>query len=81
MRRSAAEPGERLSTWTVDPRDWAGAPAATIVRRVRRGDAITPPVRAGGVVLMHLNGDHTGAALPGVIAAVRARGLTLHRLG
>jgi peptidoglycan/xylan/chitin deacetylase (PgdA/CDA1 family) len=81
VRRYAAETGERLCTWTVDTRDWAGAPAATIVRRVRRGDAITPPVRAGGVVLMHLNGDHTGAALPGVIAAVRARGLTLHRLG
>lgn len=80
LRSLAERTGHRLCTWTVDTRDWTGSPAATIVRRVRYGDAITPPVRAGGVVIMHMNGDHTGAALPGVIAAVRARGLTLHGL-
>jgi hypothetical protein len=64
----------------VDTRDWTGASAKTIVRRVRQGDAITPPVRSGGVVIMHMNGDHTGRALPGVIHAVRARGLHLHAL-
>ena len=37
---------------------------------------VTPPVRSGGVVIMHMNGDHTGRALPGVIHAVRARRLT-----
>ena len=31
-------------------------------------------------MIMHMNGDHTGRALPGVIAAVRARGLHLHAL-
>lgn len=80
VRRYAEQAGERLCTWTVDTRDWAGAAAAAIVRRVGHGDRLTPPVHAGGVVLMHINGDHTGAALPGVIRAVRARGLTLHRL-
>lgn len=76
----AEQTGVRLCTWTVDTRDWTGSAAATIVRRVRRGDAMTPPVKAGGVVIMHMNGDHTGKALPGVIRAVRARGLSLHRL-
>jgi peptidoglycan/xylan/chitin deacetylase (PgdA/CDA1 family) len=72
--------GLHLCTWTVDTRDWTGSPAATIIRRVQHGDAITPPVRAGGVVIMHMNGEHTGHALPGVIHAVRARGLRLHAL-
>jgi peptidoglycan/xylan/chitin deacetylase (PgdA/CDA1 family) len=76
----ATSAGLQLCTWTVDTRDWTGASAKTIIRRVRRGDAVTPPVKAGGVVIMHMNGDHTGRALPGVIAAVRANGLHLHAL-
>ncbi|MGZ4594116.1 MAG: polysaccharide deacetylase family protein [Actinomycetes bacterium] len=80
VQRLAASNGDRLCTWTVDTRDWTGSSAATIVRRVSHGDAITPHVKAGGVVIMHMNGDHTGQALPGVIKAVRARGLALHSL-
>jgi peptidoglycan/xylan/chitin deacetylase (PgdA/CDA1 family) len=76
----ASAAGLRLCTWTVDTRDWTGSSAATIIRRVRHGDRMTPPVTRGGVVIMHMNGDHTGQALPGVIHAVRARGLSLHRL-
>jgi peptidoglycan/xylan/chitin deacetylase (PgdA/CDA1 family) len=76
----ATSAGLRLCTWTVDTRDWTGSSAARIVRRVRHGDAMTPPVRAGGVIIMHMNGEHTGRALPGVIHAVRARGLRLHAL-
>jgi peptidoglycan/xylan/chitin deacetylase (PgdA/CDA1 family) len=76
----AARAGLSLCTWTVDTRDWTGASAAHIVRAVAHGDRVTPPVRRGGVVIMHMNGEHTGAALPGVIRAIRARHLTLHRL-
>ena len=76
----AAQAGLSLCTWTVDTRDWTGASAAHIVRSVAHGDAVTPPVRRGGVVIMHMNGEHTGAALPGVIHAIRGRHLTLHRL-
>jgi len=76
----ATSAGMKLCTWTVDTRDWTGSSAATIVRRVAHGDAITPAVRAGGVIILHMNGEHTGRALPGVIHAVRARGLHLHAL-
>jgi peptidoglycan/xylan/chitin deacetylase (PgdA/CDA1 family) len=76
----AAAQGLTLCTWTVDTRDWTGRSARAIVRAVAHGDAVTPPVRRSGVVIMHMNGDHTGQALPGVIRAVRARGLSLHRL-
>jgi peptidoglycan-N-acetylglucosamine deacetylase len=76
----AAEYNARICYWTVDTRDWAGPSAATIVHRVRYGDNTTPPVFSGGVVLMHMHGANTGAALPGVIDAVRIRGLSLPRL-
>jgi peptidoglycan/xylan/chitin deacetylase (PgdA/CDA1 family) len=76
----AGSAGLQLCTWTVDTRDWTGSSAKTIVRRVAHGDAITPRVRAGGVIIMHMNGEHTGRALPGVIRAVRAHGLHLHAL-
>lgn len=80
LTQLAAAQGMRLCAWTVDTRDWAGASTQTIVHRVVHGDAWTPPVRAGGVVLMHLQGPHTAAALPHLITAVTRRGLTLHRL-
>jgi peptidoglycan-N-acetylglucosamine deacetylase len=76
----AAAAGLKLCTWTVDTRDWTGVSAKTIIRRVAHGDAMTPRVKAGGVIIMHMNGDHTGQALPGVIHAIRARGLHLHAL-
>jgi len=80
LDRIATSLGMQLCTWTVDTRDWTGASAATIIRRVQHGDSITPPVRAGGVIIMHMNGEHTGRALPGVIRAVKARGLRLRAL-
>jgi peptidoglycan/xylan/chitin deacetylase (PgdA/CDA1 family) len=80
LNNLASEYNDRICFWTVDTRDWEGPSAATIVHRVRYGDNVTPPVFASGVVLMHMHGANTGAALPGVISAVRARGLTLPRL-
>jgi peptidoglycan-N-acetylglucosamine deacetylase len=76
----AASRGYRLCFWTVDTRDWAGSTSSQIVQKVRYGDAMTPPVEAGGVVLMHLHGRHTAAGLQSVIDAVRARGLRLQPL-
>lgn len=66
--------------WTVDPRDWAGPSADTIVQRIMHGDEKTAPVAAGGVVLLHMTGRHTAAALPRVIAEIRSRGLVLDPL-
>jgi peptidoglycan/xylan/chitin deacetylase (PgdA/CDA1 family) len=80
IHAAAAERGQQVCYWTVDTRDFTGASAATIIKRVRYGDAGTPPVKAGGVVLMHMHGKHTPAALQGVIDAVRDKGLTLEPL-
>ncbi|WP_166191381.1 polysaccharide deacetylase family protein [Metallococcus carri] len=66
--------------WTCDTRDWTGASAARIVRRAVYGDATTVRADAGGVVLMHMNGKHTGEALPDLIAGLAARGLTFPAL-
>jgi peptidoglycan/xylan/chitin deacetylase (PgdA/CDA1 family) len=63
--------------WTVDTRDWAGESASNIIAAVRYGSSFTPPVYAGGVILMHMQAPHTLEALQGVIDAVRARGLQL----
>jgi peptidoglycan/xylan/chitin deacetylase (PgdA/CDA1 family) len=80
VHAAAAAKGQKVCYWTVDTRDWEGASAATIINRVRYGDASTPPAMGGGVVLMHLQGRNTGQALPGVISAVRAKGLKLEPL-
>lgn len=65
-----AAAGCRPAFWTVDTRDWDGSPAATIIKRVKYGDATTPPVHAGGVILMHGHGRHTLEALPGIRLAL-----------
>ncbi len=65
-----AAAGCRPAFWTVDTRDWDGSSAAAIIHRVQNGDATTPRVYAGGVILMHGTGLHTLEALPGVRAAL-----------
>ena len=73
----AAARNYHVCFWTVDTRDWTGEPAWAIVNAVRYGSSFTPPINAGGVILMHMQAPHTLQALQGVIDAVRARGLQL----
>jgi peptidoglycan/xylan/chitin deacetylase (PgdA/CDA1 family) len=68
--------------WDVDTIDWrpeseGGPTASDIVAKVGTN------ARGGSIVLMHLGGWNTLEALPGIVAAVRARGLepvTLDRM-
>lgn len=57
-----------LLLWDVDPLDWTGVPAQTIIDRVvaQAGD--------GSVILLHTYPPQTTLALPGIIAGLRARG-------
>jgi peptidoglycan/xylan/chitin deacetylase (PgdA/CDA1 family) len=64
----------RLVLWDVDTIDWrpvadGGPTAADIVTKV------TANARGGSIVLMHLGGYHTLEALPGILAAIEAKGL------
>jgi peptidoglycan/xylan/chitin deacetylase (PgdA/CDA1 family) len=72
--------GHQLCRWTTDTYDWNGSSAAVLAERVRYGDALTPPVQAGGVILMHGTGRNTATGLQGIIDAVKARGLRLEPL-
>ncbi|RJK95257.1 polysaccharide deacetylase family protein [Vallicoccus soli] len=78
--RIAAEQGYAVCRWTSDTYDWEGASGRVLAERVRYGDARTPPVQRGGVVLMHGTGRHTADGLQGIIDAVRAKGLSLEPL-
>ena len=65
--------GLRVLGWSVDPSDYQRPPAATIVSRV------LSQVHPGAIVLMHDGGGDrapTIAALPSIIAALRAQGYT-----
>ena len=57
-----------LLLWDVDPRDWAGPSAQTIV------DRVVGAARDGSVILLHTFPAQTRVALPGIIAGLRARG-------
>lgn len=58
--------------WTAWGRDWADGEASSVADRVLRG------VTGGGTVLLHdVDGTPCAAALPEVVAGVRARGLAL----
>ena len=61
--------------WDVDTADWqppeeGGPTAAEIVAKVAAN------AQGGSIVIMHLGGYNTLEALPGVVAALRAAGLT-----
>lgn len=70
----AASLGLRTVTWNDDPQDWSLPGSGAIVARAL-GEA-----RPGGIILLHDGGGYRGetiAALPPLIAALRARGYTL----
>jgi peptidoglycan/xylan/chitin deacetylase (PgdA/CDA1 family) len=71
VRAVAAGAGYRLCLWGVDTNDWRGRSADQIQATVFSG------LRPGAVVLMHLHGRNTLAALPGLIDGIRARGFEL----
>lgn len=63
-----------LVMWDVDTIDWklesdGGPTTADIVAKVSTN------AQGGSIVLMHLGGYHTLEALPGILAAIQARGL------
>lgn len=61
--------------WDVDPQDWRpGASAAGITHNV------VNTARGGSIVLLHLHGPHTQAALPGIVNGLRSRGFELVKL-
>jgi peptidoglycan/xylan/chitin deacetylase (PgdA/CDA1 family) len=66
--------------WDIDTIDWkpttdGGPTTAGIVA------TITAKAQGGSIVLMHLGGWHTLEALPAILAAVQAKGLTPVTLG
>ena len=71
-----AAAGYATCRWSVDTRDWAGYTPAQMADAVRYGNSFTPPVHAGGVILMHAT-HFSPAKLQAVIDAVHARGLAV----
>lgn len=69
-----------LVMWDVDTIDWkpesqGGPTTADIVAKIQA------KAQSGSIVLMHLGGYHTLEALPGILAAVQAKGLQPATLG
>ena len=63
--------GLSTAMWSIDPRDWARPGATAIINATLR------QLRPGGIVVLHDGGgdrSQTVAALPRIIAGIRARG-------
>jgi peptidoglycan/xylan/chitin deacetylase (PgdA/CDA1 family) len=76
----AQQQGYHLCGWSTDSLDYAGVSKAVIVNKVVNGDFMTPPARPGTTVLMHLTNTQTRYALPILIPALLAKGLTFDKL-
>jgi probable sporulation protein (polysaccharide deacetylase family) len=66
----AAEQGLKTVLWTLDTVDWKHPPASSIVLKIRTR------VEPGSLILMHPT-DSSSEALPGMIAAIKQKGLAL----
>lgn len=66
----AAEQGLKTVLWTLDTVDWQHPPAYTIIQKIRTR------VEPGTLILMHPT-DSSSKALPGMIAAIKNKGLLL----
>jgi len=68
--------GQKVVLWNVDPRDYALARAEELSDWFE-----SYPLAAGDLVLLHDTVPHARAALPGLVASVRARGLEFATIG
>ncbi|GAA3338307.1 hypothetical protein GCM10020358_46710 [Amorphoplanes nipponensis] len=80
LQNVARGQGYELCRWTMDTYDWDGPSAAVMAERIKYGDHRSPPVGAGGVILMHGHGKHTAAGLQRIIDTVRGKKLKLQPL-
>lgn len=62
--------GYRIVMWSADPKDFRAPSAEAVLRYFD-----THPLNGGDIVLLHDKTDATLAALPGLLATLRARGL------
>ncbi|MFJ3221432.1 polysaccharide deacetylase family protein [Kitasatospora sp. NPDC086801] len=77
VRSRAAALGKQVVLWSVDPTDWSRPGTAAIQSRVLKA------VRPGSVILLHDGGgdrSQTAAALPAILATLKARGYTFGTL-
>lgn len=62
--------GHRIVLWNADPKDFCAPAAADILQHFA-----SRPLRGGDIVLLHDKTESTLAALPTLLASLRARGL------
>lgn len=66
--RTCRAMGVHVVQWDVDSLDWMGLSASEMTRR------ILDRVKPGSIILMHMNGEHTIEALPGIIRGIKEKG-------
>jgi peptidoglycan/xylan/chitin deacetylase (PgdA/CDA1 family) len=74
VARAAGATGLQTVMWGVDPRDWAQPGSGVITNRVVGSSG------PGSIILLHCLHPQTAAALPQIIAGLRARGFTFAAL-
>jgi peptidoglycan/xylan/chitin deacetylase (PgdA/CDA1 family) len=74
VARAAGAAGLRTVMWSVDPRDWSQPGTGAITARVVGSSG------PGSIILLHCLHPQTPAALPQIIAGLRARGFTFAAL-
>jgi peptidoglycan/xylan/chitin deacetylase (PgdA/CDA1 family) len=74
VARAVGATGLQTVMWSVDPRDWSQPGSGAITTRVVTSS------RPGSIILLHCLHPQTAAALPQIIAGLRARGLTFAAL-
>lgn len=62
--------GYRIVLWSADPKDFRAPSAAAVLQHFE-----SRPLRGGDIVLLHDKVESTFAALPALLASLRARGL------
>lgn len=68
---TARSAGQAIIIWDVDTEDWKNRSTATTTSRAVSG------ARSGSIILMHDIHPSTAAAVPGIVAQLRAKGFVL----
>ncbi len=83
LQKIARDMGYSMCYWTVDTMDWstkASPSAKSIISRVMHGDKYSPPVKKGGVILLHGTSAFGVKATPKIIKRIKKLGLKFPKL-
>lgn len=79
VRQRLTDKDIQSCTWTADTRDWKGGTVDQMMNLLKNGDEYIPPLGEDGVILAHMQGQHSPALIDAIIQYLGEKGWAYER--